>query len=152
MRKILLLSAIAFIEISMVQADPALFLSHIKNETPDTLYKVIVPDENYEMLVPPGQDADFGQWLDLLRAHEVQLAAIGEDAGDPIFVTRGPESAGCSADDIAQSVIYWCGAPSVDANNKNYKTCCMRGDLTLELIIHPDGSPEIAEIIESAHG
>ena len=129
-------------------ATPALFLARIENKTSDILYKIIVPDEDYEMLVPPGQTADFGQWLDLLRSHEVQLAAIGDEAGDPIFVTKGPESAGCAEKDFAQSVIYWTGVPSIDASQKTYKTCCMKGDLALELIIQQDGTPEIAEIVE----
>lgn len=129
-------------------AAPALFLARVENKTSDILYKVIVSDEDYEMLVPPEQTADFGQWLDLLRLHKVQLAAIGDEAGDPIFVTKGPESAGCSQNDYAQSVIYWSGAPSIDANQKTYKTCCMKGDLALALIIQQDGTPEIAEIVE----
>jgi len=128
--------------------EPALFLSRIENKTSDILYKVIVPDEDYEMLVPPGQTADFGQWLNLLRSNEVQLAAIGDEAGDPIFVTKGPESTGCSQNDFAQSVIYWCGAPSIDASQKIYKTCCMTKDLALALTIQEDGTPEIAEIVE----
>jgi hypothetical protein len=135
--------------ITILNAEQALFLARIKNETPETLYKVIIPDEDYEMLVPPGKEADFGQWLDLQRSKEVQLAAIGDNAGDPIFIKRGPEAAGCANDELGQSVIYWSGLPSADASQKNYKISCIKGDVELLLDIQPDGTPELDEIIET---
>lgn len=124
----------------------SLFLSRVKNDTPDTIYKIIIPDEDYEILVPPATEASFGSWLDLQREKEVQLAVITGE-GDPIFVTKGPESAGCPEEAISQSIVYWSGFPSLDDSQKNYKTCCMqKGDVTLALTIAPDGTPQIEDI------
>jgi len=142
-------SLICFLSVVGATQTQSLFLSRIKNDTPDTLYKVIVPDEEYDVLVPPGTEADFGSWLDLQRSSEVQLAVIAGE-GDPIFINQGPESAGCASDEaFAQSVIYWAGLPSASNDDKMYKTCCVdKGDLDLSLIIQPDGTPVIEE---SAH-
>jgi len=125
----------------------SLFLSRVKNNTADTLYKVIVPDEDYEMLVPAGSEADFGSWLDLRRAGQVQLAVL-QGEGEPIFVHFGPESAGCASDDaFAQSVIYWFGFPNASDEDKLYKTCCIESNnVDLVLTIHANGLPEIQEL------
>ena len=139
-------SLICFLLVVSATQTQSLFLSRIKNDTPDTLYKVIVPDEEYDVLVPPGTTADFGSWLDLQRSKEVQLAVIAGE-GDAIFVNQGPESAGCASEEsFAQSIEYWAGFPSTSSEDKIYKTCCIdKGDLDLSLIIQPDGTPVIEE-------
>ncbi len=137
---------LCFLLVVGVTQTQSLFLSRIQNDTPDTLYKIIVPDEEYDVLVPPGTTADFGSWLDLQRSKEVQLAVIAGE-GDPIFINQGPESSGCASDQsFAQSVVYWTGFPSASNDDKIYKTCCIdKGDLDLSIIIQPDGIPVIEE-------
>jgi len=124
----------------------AVTLARVKNDTVNTLYKVMVPLDNYEVLLPPGTEADFGSWLDLRRYKEVQCAVLKGD-GEPIFVHIGPESAGCASEEsFAQSIVYWQGLPNPSEEDKIYKTCCMPDEkMHLELHIHADGHPEITE-------
>jgi len=122
----------------------AVYFVRVKNDTPDSLYKVIVPQEDYEVLVPAGQTADFGDWINMARDTQIQIAVIAGE-GEPIFVTNGPDIAACADDEITQSVVYWSGFPNLTDDQKQYQACCVEGDVSLELIIQPDGEPTLAE-------
>ena len=125
---------------------PSVYLSEIKNGTPSTLYKIIVPDEDYDILLPAGKSKYLGAWFDLRRGNELQLAVMQGD-GEPVFIHIGPESAGCGKEDVACSIIYWTSAPSVDSNEKVYQTFCQTDDqLRLVLSIEPDGTPVVSEL------
>jgi hypothetical protein len=133
------------------EAAPAMYLSVIKNDTPETIYKIIIPAENYEILLPPGTQKHLSEWFDMQRYNEsqrdsdVQLAVM-QGEGDPIFIKQGPESSGCDKDMMAQSLMFWTGAPTVDSSQKTYQTYCLTDrDLKLELSIDPEGNPIVSE-------
>lgn len=126
-------------------ATPAMYLSVIKNDTPDTLYKIIIPAEDYEILLPAGTQKILNEWFDLQRGNELQIAVLKGD-GEPIFIQKGPESSGCDKDMMAHSVVFWTGAPTLDASQKTYQTYCqIDRDLKLELSIDPEGNPIVSE-------
>lgn len=129
---------------NMSNVNATIYFSRVKNETPDSLYKVIVPQEDYEVLVPAGKTADFGDWINMQRDKEIQVAVIAGE-GESIFVKTGPDIAACAEDEIAPSVAYWSGFPNITDDQKIYKSCCSEEDLSLELIIQPDGMPTIEE-------
>lgn len=132
--------------VCVCNAVPAIYLSAIKNDTPDTLYKIIIPAEDYEILLPAGTQKYLGEWFDLQRGNEIQLAVIKGD-GEPIFIQKGPESAGCEKDAMAHSVIFWTGLPMLDTSQRMYQTYCqIDRDLKLELSIDPEGNPIVNEI------
>lgn len=128
------------------EAVPAIYLSVIKNDTPDVLYKIIIPEEDFEILLPPGTQKYLGEWFDMQRGNELQLAVMQGDGG-PVFIQKGPESSGCDKNAMAQSIIFWTGAPIVDSSQKIYQTYCLADrDLKLEMCIDPDGNPVVNEI------
>ena len=124
------------------------YLGSVKNDTPNTLYKIIIPDEGYEQLLPAGQTTDFTSgWLDLQRNNEVQLAIVNGE-GEPVFIKNGPISTCEDWNLFSQSIAYWTKFPNLLDEEKEFKTFCFKKELWLKLTIQPNGVPVLEEDIK----
>jgi hypothetical protein len=143
MNKKHLVLSLSFI-VSFLYGETRVFLSSVENESDKTLYKVYVPSEKYEFLLPPHTKKVLGSWVNLQERPDIYLGIMKGD-GEPIFLDWGPESSGeCDPNALVQSFIYWAGEQRPPSSYKNYLTCCLNKEkVELGLKIHPDGKPDI---------
>lgn len=136
------------IGIGHVYADAPLYLSKITNQTNDTLFKVWVADERYEILIFPNTSAELGQWFNFQVQKSLIIAPQKGNGSLPIFVEYGPEpSAKCPEGALPHSLIFWYGSQSTPNDNKAYQAYCQEGkNPSVELIIRPDLTVEIAPL------
>lgn len=135
----------------MIQANAPLYLSLIENGSRDSLYKVRVPAEDYDMMIFPQSEEHLEHWMNLSEQKMFYISTL-KGEGETIFVEYGPEPSGaCDSEMMPHSVVYWRGSQSTLPENKSYRAYCPTGESpSLAMHIDDDGNPEITPLKDIA--
>lgn len=126
----------------------AVRIVEIENRTPTGMYAIELSAQN-RVIIPNATAVTFDDLLDYNIRKNIAMACIQGDY-DPIYVELREGIFKCDQQHDSYTASMWVGPQTVFDNQKTIIPLCCKEDASFRLIIHEDGTPELA-VVSSAY-